>query len=93
MSQPGQRYTVTSRFYLVAIVALVTLVTGMATGFDLFYRLFYILIITITLAIIWLLYTIKSVDISIERKKTRTSVGDLISDRLQIRGRGSLLKS
>ena len=93
MSQPSQRYTVTSRFYLVAIVAVVTLVTGMATGFDLFYRLFYILIITITLAIIWLLYTIKSVEISIERKKTRTSVGDLISDRLQIRGRGSLLKS
>ena len=93
MSQVGQRYTVTNRFYLIAIVAIVTLVTGMATGFDLFYRLFYILIITVTLAIIWLIYTIKSVDISIERKKTRISVGDLISDRLQIRGRGSLLKS
>ena len=93
MSRNTERYRVTTRFYLIATVSVVTLLTGMATGFDLFYRLFYILTITAVLALIWLIYTIKSVEVSIRRERIKISVGDRISDRLQIRARGSFIKS
>ena len=93
MSKPRHIYKTTGRFYLIVLVALVTVLTGMATGFDLFYRLFYILSIASILAFLWLIYTIRSLDISVDRRNARVSVGDVITDRLQIRGRGSIPKA
>ena len=73
-------------------LALITIFTGLATGFFLFYRLIYILAITAALAFVWNWVNMLWVDVSIDRRTRRARVGDDIEERITIRNNGSLPK-
>ena len=59
----------------------------MATGFGLFYRLIYILILTAILAFAWNWVSVRGLDVSVDRRTRRARVGDDIEERITIRNR------
>ena len=69
------------------VVALtgVTLFSGLATGFGLFYRLVYILGLTTALTYFWNWVSLRSLDVSVDRRTQKANVGDKIEERLTIR--------
>ena len=80
------------RFYLVLGLIIVTIFTGMATGFALFYRLIYVMALTAVLAFIWNWITMRGLDIEIERRTRRVRVGDDIEERIVVRNNSRLPK-
>ena len=68
------------------------MVTGAATGFGLFYRLFYILGLTLILGYIWNLVSLQSLEVSVDRRSRRVRVGDDVEERLTIRNLSTLPK-
>ena len=70
----------------------VTVFTGMATGFALFYRLIYVMALTAVLAFIWNWLTMLGLDVAIERRTRRVRVGDNIEERLVVRNNSRLAK-
>ena len=68
------------------------MVTGAATGFGLFYRLFYILGLTLILGYIWNLVSLQSLEVSVDRRSRRVRVGDDVEERLTIRNLSALPK-
>jgi uncharacterized protein (DUF58 family) len=81
------------RFYLVLFLMAFTLYTGMATGFGLFYRLLYILAITLVLSFIWSRFSMRSLEVTVDRRTRRASVGDTVEERITVRNLGRLPKS
>ena len=80
------------RLYLVFGLIVITLFTGLATGFGLFYRLIYILVLTAILAFIWNWSNVRSLEVSVDRRTKRASVGDNIEERITIQNRSALPK-
>ena len=80
------------RFYLVLILAAVTLVTGMSTGFGLVYRLLYVLVLTTLLSYVWGWLNLRSLQVEVDRRALRVRVGDAVEERITIRNLGSLPK-
>ena len=80
------------RFYLVIALCVATVVTGAATGFGLFYRLFYILGLTIVLGYLWNLVSVQSLEVSVDRRSRRVRVGDDVEERLTVRNLSALPK-
>ena len=80
------------RFYLVLILIGITIITGAATGFGLFYRLSYILGLTLILSFIWNLVSISSLEVEVERRTRRVRVGDDVEERITVRNRSNLPK-
>ena len=68
------------------------MLTGAATGFGLFYRLFYILGLTLILGYIWNLISMQSLEVSVDRRSRRVRVGDNVEERLTIRNLSALPK-
>lgn len=68
------------------------MLTGAATGFGLFYRLFYILGLTLILGYIWNLISVQSLEVSVDRRSRRVRVGDNVEERLTIRNMSALPK-
>ena len=69
---------------MIALV-IVTIISGLATGFGLFYRLIYILILTAVLSFVWNWVSMLGLDISVDRRTKRARVGDDIEERITIR--------
>lgn len=74
-----------ARFYLIVVLAVVTTVTGMATGFGLFYRLLYLLIGTATVGYAWNWLSMRKLGASAERGTRQALVGDLIKEEITVR--------
>ena len=70
----------------------VALITGASTGFGLFYRLAYILAITLALSFIWNWYSLRSLEITVERRSRRVRVGDDVEERITVRNHSALPK-
>ena len=81
------------RLYLVIALAAIALFTGMATGFGLFYRLIYILGIVAVLSFVWNWWSVRGLEVEIDRRTRRARVGDEIEERLTVRNRSPLPKS
>ena len=81
------------RLVLVLGLLVVTLFTGLATGFGLFYRLIYILGLTALLAFIWNWLSVLGLEVSVDRRTKRARVGDDIEERITVRNRSSWPKS
>ncbi len=73
-----------ARFYLVATLAVVTTVTGMATGFGLFYRLLYLLVGTAIVSYAWNWLSMRNLEASAERGTRRAQVGDVLRERITV---------
>ena len=80
------------RFYLISILIAVTLITGASTGFGLFYRLAYILAITLILSFVWNWFSLRSLEVNVERRSRRVRVGDDVDERITIRNHSALPK-
>ena len=80
------------RFYLILVLIAITLFTGMATGFGLFFRLIYVLGLTLILGFIWNWVNLRGMEVTIDRRSKRVRVGDVVEERITIRNRGSLPK-
>lgn len=77
---------------MVITLCIATVLTGAATGFGLFYRLFYILGLTLILGYIWNLISVQSLEVSVDRRSRRVRVGDNVEERLTIRNLSALPK-
>ncbi|MDP6514414.1 MAG: hypothetical protein QF878_14620, partial [SAR202 cluster bacterium] len=80
------------RFYLILALIAITLFTGMATGFGLFFRLIYILGLTLVLGFIWNWVNLRGMEVTIDRRSKRVRVGDVVEERITVRNRSNLPK-
>ena len=80
------------RFYLVVALALLSGVTGMATGFSLFYRVLYVLGATIGLSYFWNLLSIAGLDVTVDRKTSRVRVGEHVEEEFTVRNDSTISK-
>ena len=68
------------RFFLILGLATISLATGMATGFELFYRLLYILALTILIGFLWSWVDIRALKVTVDRRTLQARVGDSIKE-------------
>lgn len=87
------KFSVQTRLFLVLGLIVITLFTGLATGFGLFYRLIYILGLTAVLAFLWNWVSVLGLDVTVDRRTKRARVGDDIEERITVRNRNSWPKS
>ena len=87
------KFSLQTRLFLVLGLIVITLFTGLATGFGLFYRLIYILGLTAVLAFIWNWLSVVGLEVSVDRRTRRARVGDNIEERITVRNRSSWPKS
>lgn len=80
------------RFYLIAVLMATTIVTGMATGFELFFRVIYVLGITATFSFIWNLLSLQSLEVRVDRRTVRTWVGGYVEEEITVRNLSKLPK-
>ena len=78
------------RFAFVAVLLAIAIFTGMATGFDLFYRLSYILIATIVVSYVWVLLMLRSVRVEVVGRPRQARAGDDILESITVENRGAL---
>ena len=81
-----------ARFYLILALALVTTVTGMATGFGLFYRLLYLLVGTVLFGYIWNWLSMRNIDASAECATGQAEVGDSFREEIFIKNTSQIPK-
>ena len=79
------RLAPTSRFYLIMVLLVITVVTALATGFGLFFRLAYIISIVSLVSLISVYLNIRKIEVSIDRRNHLLSVGEQIDKRVSIR--------
>jgi uncharacterized protein (DUF58 family) len=66
--------------------------TAMATGFSLFYRLIYILALTIVFAFGWNWLNIRGLSVTIDRRSKRVRVGDNVEERITVQNLSRIAK-
>ena len=79
------RVVALGRTYLIAVLIAASLITGMATGLGLFYRLAYVFALVMAAGLIWSWLSLRSLSVSVERPAARVTVGDRISERISVR--------
>ncbi len=80
------------RFLLVAILLVVSVFTGMATGFDLFYRLTYILVATLFVSYVWVQLMHRAIKVEVTGRPRLARVGDEILETVTIHNNSTLPK-
>lgn len=76
----------------VVTLAVVALVLGMASGFWLMYRLFYVLIGLVTLSYLWGKANLRGLEVWADRRTDRVQEGQRAEERIHVRNRGVLGK-
>lgn len=74
----------TKRAYLVLLLVGITLVFGLATGFALFYRLVYILLLVLAGAFLWSRLSLWRLETQVDRQVKMAQVGDSIGERIRV---------
>ena len=67
------------------VLLIITVITALATGFGLFFRLAYIIMIVILVSLISVYLNIRKIEVSIDRRNHLLSVGEQIDKRISIR--------
>ena len=80
------------RFYLVLALATLSALTGMATSFGLFYRVLYVLGLTVAVAYLWNLISLLALNVDVNRRTSRVRVGDPIEEGFTAHNTGPLTK-
>ena len=86
----GAKAFLLKRFYLLLALMAVTLFTGMATGFGLFFRLLYILALTTIFSYVWNWLSIQRLNVDVDRRSHRVRVGDSVEERVTVRNLSSI---
>ena len=80
------------RFYLVVVLMFVTTITGMATGFGLFYRVLYVLLGTTILSYVWTWLSVASLEVAVDRHTPKARVGENLDEEITARNLSRLPK-
>ena len=80
------------RFYLILALAALTVGTGMATGFGMFYRVLYVLALTVALSYFWNWLSVAFLVVSVVRKTSRVRVGEPILEEFAVENKGAFTK-
>ncbi len=80
------------RFYLVVALILVTLGTAISTGFDLFFRLIYVLALTLVFSYVWNWMMMRGLAARGVRRTTQAQVGDTIDESITVRNSSKVPK-
>ncbi len=72
----------------VLILTGIVLAFAMATGFSLFTRLFYVLILAVALGYVWAWLNLMWLEVQVDRRTSRISVGQQLVERITVRNRG-----
>ena len=80
------------RFYFIVILMVATLITGMATGFGLFYRVLYLLGLAVILSYLWTWLGTLALDVTVRRSSKRVSVGEALEAQVTVENRSRLPK-
>jgi uncharacterized protein (DUF58 family) len=78
------------RFYLIVALMVVDVVTALATGVGIFYRLLYIMAITTAVSFLWTWLSLKALEVTVERRSRRVRVGDPLEEWITARNLSSL---
>ncbi len=70
----------------------VTVYTGLSTGFVMFHRLVYVLVVTTVLSFIWSWTSLNGLNVLAERRSRKVNVGDDVEERITVRNLGLLPK-
>ena len=86
------RVRLLGRFYLIVALIATTVMTGMATGFELFFRVLYVLGITAVFSFIWNLLSVQSLEVEVDRRTPRVRVGEDVEEGITVRNLSILPK-
>lgn len=78
------QFFVLRRSYLIAILLAASLITGMATGLSLFYRLVYILALVMVVGYAWNWLSLRSMTVTIDRRTRRVTAGDRVEEHITV---------
>ena len=84
------RLVVRRRSYLIAVLVAASLITGMATGLGLFYRLAYIFALVVAASFAWNWLSLRSMTVSVERGTRRVTAGDTVEEHITVQNTSSL---
>ena len=84
-----ERFPGTGRAYLVFALAIIIYASGMATGFDMAYKLATSLLIVIAISFAWSWWSTDRTFAKVERPATEASVGETITDTVTIETKGA----
>jgi uncharacterized protein (DUF58 family) len=84
-----ERFPGTGRAYLVFALAIIIYASGMATGFDMAYKLATSLLIVIAISFVWSWWSTDRTFAKVERPATEASVGETITDTVTIETKGA----
>ena len=84
------RFVVLRRSYLIAILIAAALITGMATGLGLFYRLAYIFALVVAVSFAWNWLSLRSMTVSIDRRTRRVTAGDRVEEHITVQNTSRL---
>ncbi len=84
------RFFVLRRSYLIGFLLAASLVTGMATGLSLFYRLVYILALVMILGYAWNWLSLRSMTVTVDRRTRRVTVGDPVQEHITVHNTSGL---
>ncbi len=92
MRLSGFRVGLSFRFYLILVLGLITFGTGAATGFELFYRLLYVILLTVVASYVWTWLMLRRLDVTADERSRQVRVGDDIEETLTARNQGVIPK-
>ncbi len=78
------RFFVQRRSYLIGFLLAASLITGMATGLGLFYRLVYILALVAVFAYGWNWLSLRSITVAVDGRTRRVTVGDPVEEHITV---------
>ncbi len=81
------------RLIVVLMLAAASLITGMATGFDLMLRLFYLILFILGGSYLWMWLSLRRLEVTATRPDARAEVGDAIEERIMVQSSSPLSKS
>ena len=84
------RFVVLRRSYLITVLIAASLISGMATGLGLFYRLAYIFALVVVFSFAWNWLSLRSMTISVDRRTRRVTAGDTVEEHITVRNTSSL---
>ncbi len=84
------RFVVLRRSWLIAILIAAALITGMATGLGLFYRLAYIFALVVAVSFAWNWLSLRSMTVSVDRRTRRVTAGDTVEEHITVQNTSGL---
>ena len=81
------------RLYIVIVLMVICLVSALATGFDLLYRILYLLVLILVGSYVWTWFSLRKLEVTVDRHGPGAEVGGLVEERISVQNNGGLPKT